>query len=153
MNGDWLVVNGVVVRGHGVASGVSAESPYPHGSIPMQKPFFRALGLDLSDCHDGTLNVSIAPLTFALHAPRHTFTDVAWTDIVPPETFSFSPCRVRFGRITVDGCIYYPHPETKQHHFQAPSTLEILAPLVPGITTGSAVQLYLRPDEVTIHTP
>jgi hypothetical protein len=58
---DWISVEGIVQAGHGVASGNTAQSPYPQGTIKMQQPFFRQLGLDLSPYFPGTLNVSIAP--------------------------------------------------------------------------------------------
>jgi hypothetical protein len=36
-------LTGTVVPGYGVASGRSADSPYPAGTIAMQAPLFRAL--------------------------------------------------------------------------------------------------------------
>ena len=47
-----LEVSGRVCSGHGVASGRSAgqpHNPYPAGTIAMQMPYFKALGLDVSD--------------------------------------------------------------------------------------------------------
>ena len=42
----------------------------------------------------GTLNIDIRPLAFELVEPEFTFRDVSWTDLHPPEHFSFSRCRV-----------------------------------------------------------
>lgn len=153
MNTEWVSIPGVVVRGHRVASGLAPDSPYPRGTIEMQIPFFRALGLDLSPYFPATLNVSIAPLTFQMRAPEHTFHHVAWTDRHPPEHFSFSRCRVAFNKHFYDGWVYYPHPETKQRHFQNPSLLEIIAPRIPDLDYGAEVIVFIKPQEITLVGP
>jgi hypothetical protein len=147
----WQKVNGTVDRGHQVASGSALDSPYPAGTIEMQTPFFRALGLDLSDYFPGTLNVSIGPSTFQLINPEFVFRAVEWTDRHPPEDFSFARCRVLFQGSAYDGWIYYPHPETKKRNFQAPSTLEIIAPKIPGITDKCRLEVEYNPLAVVIY--
>jgi hypothetical protein len=147
----WIGVPGVVLRGHQVASGTGADSPYPHGSISMQLPFFKALGLELGAMHPATINVSITPLRFALLAPQYTFKAVAWTHLHPPEDFSFSACLLEHQGSACAGWIYYPHPQTKQTHFQPASTLEILAPHIRGMAYGSSVLLRLNPAEIAIN--
>lgn len=149
----WIALTGTVVEGHGVASGRSAETPYPGGSIPLQIPHFAARGVDLSPFYPGTLNVSIAPLTFSMTAPRVTLRQVNWIDLVPPEDFSFAACRVTFDGARTDGLVYYPHPETKVQHFHDPSLVEVLAPLIPGIFTGARVKLEVDSAEITVHDP
>ena len=52
---------GIVVRGHGAASGRGSDR-YPEGTLAAQIPIFAGLGLDLSDMYRGTLNVDVAPL-------------------------------------------------------------------------------------------
>jgi hypothetical protein len=141
-------IRGVLVRGHRVASEPSKD--YPYGTLQKQKPFFKALGLDLSEYFDGTLNVSIAPLKFRMLRPQFTFERVAWTDLHPPETFSFSRCKVMFENAEYEGWVYYPHPETKKRHFQAPSLIEVIARQIPGIHYGSAVELEINPREILI---
>lgn len=148
---QWVTVNGRVVRGHRVASQPSRH--YPRGTIALQKPHFRRRGLDLSGMWDGTLNVSIAPRTFAPSAPAYTFRDVAWTAHHPPEHFSFSRCRIEFRHVIYDGWVYYPHPETKQRHFQNPSLIEILAARIEGVTYGAAVTLWLNAAEIALREP
>jgi hypothetical protein len=54
-------IAGRVVHGHGVASGRSASSPYPRGTIALQAPHFLERGVDLSPFFAGTLNVDITP--------------------------------------------------------------------------------------------
>jgi len=111
MQEETILVHGVIVEGHRVSSGPSKE--YPYGSLERQKPFFKAGGLDLDHFFSGTLNISIAPLQFELVRPAYTFRQIAWTDLHPPEDFSFSPCRVEFHGKSHEGYIYYPHPRPR----------------------------------------
>ena len=144
----WASVTGIVVAGHRVASQPSKDYPYP--TLEKQKPYFKALGLDLDGFFPGTLNISIAPLTFEMVAPQYTFPLVAWTNLHPPETFFFSPCKIRFAGREYAGMVYYPHPETKIRHFQNPSLIEVLAEKIPGIGYGSTVELVLNPEQIKI---
>ena len=66
-------IEGVLQHGHGVASGANSESPYPKGSISIQSPFFKALGLDLSCYWHGTINLSFKPLEIILRNPDISF--------------------------------------------------------------------------------
>ncbi|MBM0743287.1 hypothetical protein JOY44_16985 [Phormidium sp. CLA17] len=150
---NWQVVPGVVQQGHQIASGWANYSPYPKGSIAMQMPYFQALGLDLSALFNGTLNISIYPATFVMQHPTYTFREVHWTAAHPPETFSFSPCQLRFQSLQYEGFVYYPHPETKQRHFQNSAILEILAPPIAGIGYRDRVELALNPTEILIVNP
>lgn len=147
---SWIVTNGIIRPGHQVASGLAADSPYPGGTIEMQIPFFSKLGLDLAPFFPGTLNVSIAPYTFIVKSPEYTFPNLKWSSESPPETFSFSRCRLTFNDYEYDGLIYYPHPETKVRHFQDPSILEILAPAIADIGYGSAIQLAVNSAEIEV---
>jgi hypothetical protein len=148
MQKDNILVSGTVVEGHRVASGPSKE--YPYGSLERQKPFFKAHGLDFDRFFIGTLNISIAPLRFELFNPAYTFRQIAWTDLHPPEDFSFSPCRVRFKGKEYEGYIYYPHPETKIRHFQNPSLIEVITEKIPGMGYGARLDLVLDPIAVRI---
>lgn len=140
MNTEWLT--GRLCAGHGVASGTSNESPYPEGTIRMQSPVFKTLGLDLSACYFGTLNVDFAPLEVSLSDPDHLFEKVKWTELHPPETFSFWRVQIKANEIeVVNGWIYYPHPETKKCHWQPLTTLELLAPRLSGVELGGTIHL------------
>lgn len=145
---DSILVSGIVVEGHRVASGPSKE--YPYGSLERQKPFFKAGGLDLDRFFLGTLNVSIAPLSFEMVRPAYTFRQINWTNLHPPEDFSFSFCTVRFRGREYKGCVYYPHPETKICHFQNPSLIDVLAEFIPHLTYSRRVELLLDPAEIHI---
>jgi hypothetical protein len=145
---NTITVKGIVIAGHRVASGPSKD--YPYGTLEKQKPFFKALGLDLDAFYNGTLNISISPATFSMKNPEFTFQRVAWTDLHPPETFSFSKCAVSFEGSRYQGWVYYPHPETKERHFQQPSMIEVLSEFIPGIRYGAAIELELKTQEIEL---
>ena len=145
-----MVVSGVIVAGYQVASGPSKD--YPYGTLEKQTPLFNQRGLNLERFHLGTLNVSIAPATFEMVNPEYTFLQVAWTDLHPPEDFSFSRCTVRFNGASYAGFVYYPHPETKKRHFESASLLEIISVYIPEIRYGERVELELNVEEIRIQT-
>jgi hypothetical protein len=150
LNHVWQQVEGIIERGHKVASGTASDSPYPSGTIAMQTPFFKALGLNLAEYFSGTLNISIAPKRFQLTQPEFTFRQVEWTDHHPPEDFSFSRCRVLFQGASYEGWIYYPHPETKKRNFQSPSILEVIVEPIPHIHNGCSVLVEYNPLEIAV---
>lgn len=145
-----MKVMGTVVCGYRVASGLADDSPYPEGSLRAQIPHFRRLGLDLSHCYPGTLNVNIEPLCFRIVRPRFVFADVNWIDGHPAETFSFSPCVVTHEGQAVSGYVYFPHTETKSKHFHSSSILEVVAPKITAVGYGSTVELELDSAEIEI---
>ena len=147
MSQSWIRIKGRLVHGHRVASRPSKA--YPYSSLERQKPYFTKLGLDLSACFNGTLNISIAPLEFEISKPEFTFERVEWTDLHPPETFSFSRCKVWFEGREYHGWVYYPHPETKKTHFQNPSLIEVITYEIPNIKYGDAIEVEINPQEIT----
>ncbi|MCK6585733.1 MAG: hypothetical protein L6Q49_21730, partial [Anaerolineales bacterium] len=121
-----------------------------YSALEKQKPLFKVLGLDLYGYFNGTLNISIAPLIFEMTAPEFTFPLVEWTDLHPPETFSFSRCIVVYKNIEYPGWVYYPHPETKRNHFQNPSLLEVITKRIPEIKYGDSLEVGIDPKEITL---
>lgn len=144
----WISVHGVVVQGYRVASGPSKE--YPYGALERQRPFFKAGGLDLEEYFNGSLNVDIRPFEFAMVKPEITFQHVEWTDLHPPEHFSFSRCKILFKDVDYDGWVYYPHPETKLRHFQNPSLLEVIAMKIPDIQYGDELDVMINLEEISV---
>ncbi len=144
----WIRLKGRLLQGHRVASQPSRE--YPYSSFEKQKPYFKELGLDLSTYFNGTLNISIAPLEFEMTQPEFTFELVEWTNLHPPETFSFSRCKVWFEDRAYEGWVYYPHPETKKTHFQNPSLIEAITYEIPLIQYGDALDVGINTEEITI---
>lgn len=135
-----------LIKGHGVASGQATDSPYPMGSISMQMPVFKQLGLDLSHCWQGTLNLSLAPLELHLPRPDYCFESVHWTELHPPETFSFWRVQLREQKrpsACISGWIYQPHPETKALHLQPACVIEVLAPRIEALKVGMVFEIRL----------
>jgi hypothetical protein len=142
------IISGVIVAGYRVASGPSKD--YPYGTLEKQIPLFKQHGLNLERFYPGTLNVSIAPATFEMVHSEYTFLQMAWTDLHPPEDFSFSRCILRFKGVSYAGYVYYPHPETKKRHFESASILEIICVQIPEIHYGERVELALNAEEIRI---
>lgn len=141
-------MTGTLRQGYGVASGHSQQ--YPYGSLERQVPIFKARGLDLAGCFLGTLNIDIRPLAFELVKPEFTFRRVEWTDLHPPEDFSFSRCEVAVSGIHYPAWIYFPHPETKRRNFQDPSLLEVIAARIPNLVPGDALDAFINPERVKL---
>lgn len=166
-----------VFPGHRVASGLNGNPLFPGGTLRMQLPFFRELGLDLSPFYLGTLNVSIAPFRYRVISPRHTFRGVKWHPTEPAEDFSFLDVLVHLGAgaggeqrkeagapndrgghgsqadgrtrlAPVRGLIYHPHPDTKPAHFQRPDVLELLLPWTEGLAYGATVFLEAPLEQI-----
>lgn len=148
---NWTRLNGIVAQGYRVASGPSAD--YPYGALDRQRPIFHERGLDLSGFFNGTLNIDIQPYTFRMERPEYTFENVEWTDLHPPEHFSFSRCKVIYKNMEYDGWVYYPHPETKKRNFQNPSLVEVIAVPIPELQYGDRLQVLLDPDEIVVSQP
>jgi hypothetical protein len=145
---NWTLLPGVLAQGYRVASGPSRD--YPYGALDRQRPLFKARGLDLDSYFNGTLNIDIHPAVFRMLKPEFTFPLVEWTDLHPPETFSFSRCRVVFQNVEYDGWVYYPHPETKLRNFQDPSLIEVIARPIEGIRYGDELSVLVSTEEIEV---
>lgn len=145
---DWTTIQGIVTEGHRVAG--QPSKVYPYSTLEKQKPYFKEHGLDLDIYFTGTLNISIAPWRYKMISPEFTFLDVAWTDLHPPEHFSFSRCKIEFKGHRFKGLVYYPHPETQIRNRQNLAVLEVMTEYIPGISYGDPVQLSLKKDEILI---
>lgn len=143
------MIPATIVQGHRVASGLNGNPKFPGGTLRMQLPYFTALGLDLSAFYPGTLNVSIAPLSYRVLKPRHTFRALKWHPEDPAEDFSFFDLTVhRSDGAPVSGWIYFPHPDTKPTHFQKPNVLELLLPWTEGLGYGDQIHLEVPDDQM-----
>ena len=145
---DWTSVSGEVIPGSQVASGTATDSPFPAGTIEMQKEFFEAAGVDMSSFHLATINVKLENVSFEIPKDAPTVWDVKWSPEHDAESFSLSPCILHHADKPYQCLVYYPRPETKIGHFKDKQTIEILAPLVPNMAYGDSVVLQLNPAEV-----
>lgn len=145
-------IDGVVIQGHQIASGRAKDSPYPSGSVPMQMPYFKALGLDLSGYFPGTLNISVAQAQFKMLKPAYQFENIKWVEGFNPETFSFAECTLWYKGKAYQGFVYYPHPETKTQHFHNASLIEVIGQPIKDIHYGSKVRLEYLPEQINILT-
>ena len=155
----YAIHPGVVTAGFQFASGEAVgrparPSPFSSGTIELQQPHFKALGLDLDSAvpnlFRGTVNVAL-DRELVLHAPDLSLPLVDWTEgeaaRIAPESFSFVRCCLAVdGRYHV-GMIYYPHPETKPalnaHRYDV---LEILSEWIDDLAPGRAVAVICRAD-------
>jgi hypothetical protein len=129
-------------QGYRVAPGLSTY--YPNGSLGRQRPILKEHGLDLSSYFNGTLNIDIRLHILRMEMPEYTFQHVEWTDLHPPEGFSFSRCKMIYREEEYDGWVCNPQPETKESHFQNPSLVEAIARPIPGIRYGDSLQVLLN---------
>ncbi len=139
-----------LIAGHQVASGKASDTPYPAGSIELQLPFFKALGLDLSNCYLGTLNVSIKPYRFEWLKPDFQFERVQWIEGFGPETFWFAACEIEYAQQIYAGWIYYPHPSTKTQHLHSDQVLEIICQPIPNIQYGDRLKLRYHSEKIRL---
>ena len=145
-----MIVNGVIVQGHGIASGKAQDSPYPKGSLAMQAEYFKKGGLNLSSHYLGTLNVDITPLKWEPKAADYIFKNVEWTTVIPAEHFSFLKCDLNFEGKWYDALTYYPHPVTKITHFQNPGVMEVITKKIPGLGYGKEVEIKIDTEKITL---
>ena len=119
---ECCVVAARVVQGHRVASGENGDPRYPGGTIRMQQPYFKALGLDLFGFYHGTVNVDIAPSASRRRAPCQ----VAWH----PTTAEIFPslCRGARSGEAGEGLHRLPHPDIQALPFQAVRTALFIPP-------------------------
>ena len=151
--GKFLKENKVmaeVVRGYGIASGKNFDARFPKGTIATQSPFFEDRGLDLSSFHLGTLNIDITPSCFKFIKASFCFEKVKWSNDLPPETFSFYPCKISLPDqdSRVSSLIYCPHPSTKPGFHQKKGVLEILAPRLKSVSYGSKIIIHAESEYI-----
>lgn len=134
-------IKGKVISGYGIASGTGADPMFKEGSINMQAPFFKALGLDLSDYFKGTLNVDIRPFSYKVKNPKYYFKDVNWSAHIPSENFYFFDVTAFINGKIYFGLIYMPDPNTKVAHIQPKTVIEIILPHIKGINNNDQITL------------
>jgi hypothetical protein len=153
MEGDGIVLPGTVLAGHGVAGGTPPHSPYPAGTISMQIPRFRELGLDLTGFHPATLNISTRPHRVRITNPAYHFDEVSWTAVHGPESFDFIHVVLLLETRRVEAWGYRPTADTKAGHPQPREVLEVIAPYLADVRREGEILLELDPNEVVVESP
>ena len=146
------LITGSIVRGHGVASGCSNDERFPDGTLSLQWPFFINMGLDLNRYHRATINISVCPLRPEPVCAFQTFRNIKWHPDCAAEDFSFFQVELKLeDDESVDGLIYWPHPETKPEHFQDPHVIEIMAPKIPELSLGDKVTFLVNKSQMRFY--
>lgn len=140
-----MIFRAIITKGYQVASGLSDNNQFSAGTIELQKPIFKKLGVDLSSVYNGTLNALIEEIDeVKILKTDYTFEDVGWFKGFT-ETFNFIKCRVWFKNHVYPGFIYQPDSETKSAHFQPKNMLEILCDYIGAIDYGDSIDIEI-PD-------
>jgi len=146
-----MIIKGKIVKGHGVASGISKNTPYPKGSLEMQFPFFKKMGLDLYHFYKGTINIDISPFLWKPLNPDYYLKQVNWTDQIPPESFMFFECKLIFDSKTYPGIIYFPDPKTKVQHYQEENMIEVISSEIPNLEYGLGITIEIGDEKIEIN--
>jgi len=144
------LVIGEIKSGYGVASGRGKDKRYPQGTLKQQFKHFLDRGLDLSNYYMGTINLDISPCSYKIKKPKHFFTNIDWSDFIPPENFYFLDVSIHHNEKTYNGLVYIPDPETKENHFQKPNILELIFPKIEGLKYGVKLEIELKKDQIDI---
>ncbi len=145
-----MTIKGKLIKGHGVASGISKTTPYPKGSQEMQFPFFKKMGLDLCHFYLGTININISPFLWKPINSDYYLKNVNRTSQIPPESFMFFDCQLKFDSKTYPGIIYFPGPKTKEQHFQKEDMIEVISIKIPNIENGMRITIEITNGKVEL---
>jgi hypothetical protein len=137
---------GMVVTGHGVASGMANDARFPDGTLALQFPHFRAAGIPVDGLAAATINVEV-PGRFAPHSPGYRIVDLEWLEGYPAETFDFFSARVAHQGMVHSALVYRPDPTTKPEFDQPEHVVEVLAPQLEGVAPGTALSVWIDPAE------
>ena len=138
-----------ICHGHGIAS--KASTRYPQGTIALQYPVFKEMGLDLSHCYGGTLNLSIAPKNYKIITPKFNLKDVDWYPARgQTENFLICDCAIKIGEGYISTYVYQPDPSTKIEYFDDPQALQIISPYIDGLDESKPIEIFLSSKQIEI---
>ncbi len=142
-------ITGIVIPGHGVASGIGEDLRYPEGTLILQIPYFAKQGLDLTPYFRGTINLDIGPFSYTIGKPKYFFKAIDWSEYIPPENFYFFEVSAIHNSKSYQGYVYMPDPATKRDHIQDENTLELILPKIGGLQEGDQVFLEVPEGQLT----
>ncbi len=138
-------LKGIVIRGHGVASGKSSGML---GTIEQQQKYLKKI--DWNKFWPGTINVSISPNRCLWKSEDVTYEGVPWSRTQPKEDFCLSECTITVRGITYQAWAYYPHPRTKTQNLHDSTTLELISTKIEDLKYGDDVELSINSDEFMV---
>lgn len=139
-----------MVKGHQVASGKADDPRFPVGTIREQAPYFKSLGLNISEFYPGTLNAKFTGSSITLNHHDYFFSGVHWHKEMPAEDFKFCRCTILRGNEKYSALIYQPLLKTKTEHLQPLNQLEILAPYINNIKYGDILTLKIAEHSLSL---
>ena len=139
-----------LVKGHQIASGVANDPRFPIGTIAAQKPYFKALGLNLDGFHQATLNAKFTCSTIIINHYDYSFEKVKWHDKMMAEDFKFVQCQIIVHQQCYPAFIYQPQLASKTEHFHDSNQLEIIAPYIRDLTYGEKLALEIPINTLTL---
>ncbi|MFD2166746.1 hypothetical protein ACFSJY_10810 [Thalassotalea euphylliae] len=148
---DTTTLIGTLTKGHQVASGRATDNPFKGSTIALQKPYFKALGVDIDWCYNGTLNIAF-DTAITLTKPDHHLPSVSWFEGFPAEDFRFARCEVTYKNKCYKALIYQPSKETKVDHYQPENVLEFITEYIEDMPYGSKVSVSFKSDAFTLHS-
>jgi hypothetical protein len=142
-------VEGVIVEGHRIASGLNDLSPEEvvNATIRKQRPYFERVIPGFSDIYDGSVNVDISPRTFDILKPDYEIT-CEWAEGFR-ETFWFVGVSLAHNGRSHESWIYYPCPGPLKKHPN--NKFELLAPWIDEMSYGDGVSILYSSEKVLIN--
>ena len=139
-NSQYYKVNGTIA-----ASNTNVNSKYKLDYFfNNEKEEFKKLEIDLSDKFQATINVNILPRSVRINNPRLTLDSHRGEKDVQ-DRVAFSRCRIHYDGFHFYGVLYHPYNKG-----ETTSTVEIIAPYIPGIKPGDTVQVDFISNEVEL---
>jgi len=141
-------IDGVIVEGHRIASGLNdlPSDEVVNATIRKQRPYFEKVVPGFSDIYNGSVNVDISPRTFDILKPDHEIT-CEWAEGFR-ETFWFVSVSLVHNGTSHKGWIYYPCPGPLKKHSN--NKFEFLAPWIDDLNYGDIASILYSSEKVFI---
>lgn len=136
-------MQGTLIQGHQVASGLASNCPWPGGSVARQLPLMGLHGVPVTRLFSGTLNVALACREVPYPEQFEFDFVLDWRAPDKPTHFRLHRLIVEFAGRRYQGWSYrkiYPDGYVSIHP-QPANVIEILAPQIDGIQYGDRVSV------------
>lgn len=136
-------MQGILIQGYRVASGLAKNCPWPGGSVARQLPIMAQFGVPVHNLFSGTLNIELDCECVPYPDDAEYDFEIDWRAPDKPTHFRLHRLSVLFNGHTYQGWSYrkiYPADYASLHPHPL-NVIEILAPKIPGIEYGHSVQV------------